>query len=1078
VAQDLIELCEEIFSPADMERGNQYAEANRVQIDSIEDDIIHATVTGKEEYEVTIDLSELDYGYPDLDCSCPRFEEGYLCKHLWATILEYDRTYLRRRRKPRQNGNIVATTRKRTPSWRQNLQKFEEIVEYQQFDIPTPVATLAHISKQYWFAIILPNHLYDGRLKISTYVSPLKRNGEWGVPVKRFVGFREVETERDLVDRQVLSLLRPLNNNSHWGYEQGLGQQHDTFCIPQNFQHQVLELLSSTDRFVWSLEESNGLTPSVPIRWDNGGPWMLKVELTKCNGNSFQLVPHLVRGDEQRGISDIVCAFTDGLVLFDGTMAELRKSDTAWTRAWHTGLQMVVPETQLDDFLNRYVRLPGAPELLFPESLKIRTQAALPQPVLIVKSEKSYGSNPNYLKAAVHWNYGDIEVPAISEQVAFFDAATRTWFSRDRDHEQLRLKELLDTPIEWKDGYSPEEYSLSLHTKWLPQTVTKLVPLGWRVVAEGKKFRSAGSFHIDVQSGIDWFDVQGHVDFEETQLSLPKLLEAIRNRQTIVDLDDGSRGMIPEEWLKKYSTLSRMGQSEGDSVKVSKLQAIMLDAMLAERGDVSYDRAFTSYLQKIQRFSSIAPKTPSAGFQGTLRSYQQEGLAWLEFLQDFDFGGCLADDMGLGKTVQVLALLEKRRARRLKKGESRLPSIVVVPKSLVFNWLDEASRFTPKLRVWNYTGTDRQQLLSQLGGSDLLITTYATLLRDIAELKDIEFDYIILDEAQAIKNSNTQQTKACRLLRGRYRLAMTGTPVENHLGELWSIFEFLNPGFLGHAGAFRDLTSASDTSDESLEWLRKCLKPFILRRTKAQVLKELPEKTEQTLYCEMNAKQAKVYRELRDHYRASLTNKIESIGLERSKIQVLEALLRLRQAACDPRLIDAKNGVEGSKIETLLEQLEDVIAEGHKALVFSQFTSMLALVRKELEARDWKYEYLDGSTRDRKSCVTRFQEDPDCSLFLISLKAGGHGLNLTAADYVYILDPWWNPAVESQAIDRAHRLGQTRSVMAYRIICQDTVEDKIVQLQQSKRHLADAIITANQSLIRELSADDLQVLFS
>jgi len=338
----------------------------------------------------------------------------------------------------------------------------------------------------------------------------------------------------------------------------------------------------------------------------------------------------------------------------------------------------------------------------------------------------------------------------------------------------------------------------------------------------------------------------------------------------------------------------------------------------------------------------------------------------------------------------------------------------------------------------------------------------------------------VLDEAQAVKNASTEAAKAVRLLRGGYRLALSGTPVENHLGELWSLFEFLNPGMLGAASVFKLASGAARNPDEETRrLLAQALRPFILRRTKEQVARELPPKTEQTLYCEMESVQRKLYDELRQHYRNALLTRIEVQGLAKSKIQVLEALLRLRQAACHPGLIDPKRSGENSaKLETLLEQLSEVLDEGHKALVFSQFTSLLRIVRSRLDGRRIAYEYLDGATRDRQARVERFQNDADCQLFLVSLRAGGLGLNLTAAEYVFLLDPWWNPAVEAQAVDRAHRIGQTRQVFAYRLIARDTVEEKVLELQKTKRDLAAAIISQDNSLIRNLHREDLELLLS
>ena len=493
--------------------------------------------------------------------------------------------------------------------------------------------------------------------------------------------------------------------------------------------------------------------------------------------------------------------------------------------------------------------------------------------------------------------------------------------------------------------------------------------------------------------------------------------------------------------------------------------------------EATFDENLAAARRKLQSFSGVKPRKAPRGFRGELRPYQREGLGWLRFLDEHDWGGCLADDMGLGKTVQILALLADRR-----RWSGMGPSLVLAPKSVVFNWIREAERFAPKLRVMDYTGLDRKGLRESFGEYDLILTTYGTLRRDITFLREQAFNYVVLDEAQAIKNPDSQNAKAARLLPARRRLALTGTPVENHLGDLWSICEFLNPGMLGAAKAFRNFAAGNGNGEgehEELPMLARMLRPFILRRTKKQVAPELPERIEQTIDCELGPKQAAYYKELRDHYRASLTATVGKVGLARSKMHVLEALLRLRQAACHPGLIDkSKVGDESAKLDMLLSMITELIEKGHKALIFSQFTKMLAIVRTALDRRGLTYEYLDGKTYDRPKRIDRFQSDPDCRLFLISLKAGGTGLNLTAADYVFILDPWWNPAVEAQAIDRTHRIGQDKKVIAYRLIARDTVEAKILELQRSKRALADAIITQKNSLIRTLTREDLNELLS
>jgi SNF2 family DNA or RNA helicase len=647
----------------------------------------------------------------------------------------------------------------------------------------------------------------------------------------------------------------------------------------------------------------------------------------------------------------------------------------------------------------------------------------------------------------------------------------------------------------------------------MARAVADLTAEGWHVEAEGKLYRQPGEFKVSVSSGIDWFELHGFVDFGQQRASLPALLAALRRGDKTVTLDDGSIGMLPQEWLKKYAPLAALGDTVDDHLRFTTRQVGFLDALLSSIPDsaATFDATFSRAREQLSRFGGVSPLDAPDGFTGQLRGYQRDGLGWMQFLRTFGFGGCLADDMGLGKTVQVLALLEHRRQLREaaaanppggagagRNGDANGdessgsngngsppetpagPSLVVVPRSLVFNWKAEAARFTPTLKVLDHTSAQREKDSKHFANYDVILTTYGTLRRDAAYFKDINFDYAILDEAQAIKNAASESAKASRLLRADHRLALSGTPVQNHLGELWSLFEFLNPGMMGAASAFKEIgIGAVDSDPQARTVLAKALRPFILRRTKEQVAPELPEKTEQTLYCEMEADQRKLYDELRDHYRTSLLERIAREGINKAKVQILEALLRLRQAACHPGLIDKTRLKEGSaKLDTLLEQIEEVVDEGHKVLVFSQFTSFLAIVRDRLDAAKTPYEYLDGKTRDRQEKVERFQNDPTCKLFLISLKAGGLGLNLTAAEYVYLLDPWWNPAVEAQAIDRAHRIGQTRRVFAYRLIAKDTVEEKVLQLQQSKKDLAEAIITADNSVIRSLGREDLELLLS
>jgi SNF2 family DNA or RNA helicase len=606
-------------------------------------------------------------------------------------------------------------------------------------------------------------------------------------------------------------------------------------------------------------------------------------------------------------------------------------------------------------------------------------------------------------------------------------------------------------------------HDIEIPARDLGAAVRRLIQHGWQIRADGKRVRQPLDIRFQVKSGIDWFELHANIEFDSGRVSFPELLAALSRGDGTVLLDDGSLGILPEEWMRRYGMLAGLGVTEGDHLRFSAVQAGLLDALLATQGSVDYDQKFSALRERLANFQGVEPVQEPPTFHGELRHYQRDGLGWLKFLEDYQFGGCLADDMGLGKTIQMLAFFDLRR----KKRKSKLPSLIVVPKSLMFNWTQECARFTPSLKTLEYAGLERARLRDVFDKHDLILTTYGTLRRDILSLKDMAFDYVVLDEAQAIKNSGSQVAKAARLLKAEHRVALSGTPIENHLGDLCSIFEFLNPGMLGRSSAFR-LHAADPEDKETRRVLADGLRPLILRRTKQGVASELPEKLEQTIHCEMGVEQERLYAELRDHYRDSLLGLIDEQGLAKVKMHVLEALLRLRQAACHPALLN-----RGHEDEPCAK-----LDEGHKALVFSQFTSMLAIVRRHLDKLGIVYEYLDGQTRDRKERVERFQTDPHCGVFLISLKAGGLGLNLTAADYVFILDPWWNPAVETQAIDRAHRVGQDRRVFAYRLICKNTVEEKIASLQQQKRELADAILEQDGTLLQGLTTEDLQLLLS
>jgi superfamily II DNA or RNA helicase len=837
-----------------------------------------------------------------------------------------------------------------------------------------------------------------------------------------------------------------------------------------------LPLLASSRR-LFLREGGYGDDELRPVSADDGAPWIFHLALVETTERQRQLSGYLQRGDDRMDVREPNLVLANGYMVARGRLSRL---DHRGAFAWLAALRgLDTPPSFPPDATPRRVE-PRARSRVdpaaLPADLRYDVLEVVPRPRVRVQRSNLPPRYPgeHELNALVEFDYDGTIVPA-DDRTTAYDGERRRVIHRNVPAEREAVARLQSLGFRRPYWDSRQQADFTVSVTQFGRAVRTLVAEDWHVEAEGAAFRVARNMRVQVRSGIDWFELHGDLDFGEGRsVPLTEILAALKRGEGTIPLGDGTRGMVPDEWLRRYVRIAGFGQVEADHVRYRPSQAALLDAMLEAQPNVDVDEAFARARDAMTSFRGVQQVEPPPGFTGTLRDYQLEALAWFEFLRTFGFGGCLADDMGLGKTVMVLALLESRRTGMT----DHRPSVAVVPRSLVFNWISEAGRFAPNLRVLDYSGPDRAG--KQIPDYDLVITTYGTLRRDAPLLAGHEFDYVILDEAQAIKNSQTASSKAVRLLNGRHRLALSGTPVENHIGELWSLFEFLNPGLLGTSSAFRRASLVQKREgNEDLALVSRALRPLILRRTKEQVAPELPSRTEQTIYCELEEAQRIAYNYLRDSYRLSLLKRIERNGIARSKMHVLEALLRLRQAASHLGLVDKRRtDAPSAKFDVLIPRLVEIVDEGHKALVFSQFTELLGLLRARLDEAKITYEYLDGQTRDRAGRVERFSTDPDCKVFLISLKAGGVGLNLTAAEYVFLLDPWWNPAAEAQAIDRAHRIGQARHVFAYRLIARDTVEEKVAQLQQSKRQLADAILSADPALIRNLKAEDLESLLS
>jgi SNF2 family DNA or RNA helicase len=587
------------------------------------------------------------------------------------------------------------------------------------------------------------------------------------------------------------------------------------------------------------------------------------------------------------------------------------------------------------------------------------------------------------------------------------------------------------------------------------------------------------STHIHVSSGLDWFDAKVEIDFDGQRVGIDDIKKALTNKQSFVQLGDGTLGILPDEWLRRYSLLFKVGDERSSKLRLSKYHMSIIDELYENRNENELSFELDEKFERLREFKNIPEIPAPEHLQPVLRPYQTAGFQWLSYLNDVSWGGILADDMGLGKTIQALTMLHY-----YKKASGNLKAIVICPTTLIYNWKNEVGKFTPDLTWHIHHGSMRTRSADELQQHNIIITTYGTLRSDIQLFLKIKFDYVILDESQAIKNPSSKVTKAACLLDAKNRLCMSGTPLQNNTFDIFAQMNFLNPGLLGSMEFFRnEFATPIDKfgEQEQKEHLRKLLYPFILRRTKEQVAKDLPEKTETILFCEMEKEQRDIYDMYRDTYRSKILGEIDTQGINKSQLTILQGLMKLRQICDSPAILneEEKYSNHSIKLDELAREITENIGE-HKALVFSQFLGMLGLIKQKLTQEGIAFEYFDGSTSaaDREKAIQNFQNNDECRVFLISLKAGGVGLNLTAADYVYIVDPWWNPAVEQQAIDRTHRIGQTKNIFAYRMICIDTIEDKILQLQERKRKLASELITDDDSFVKSLSKQDVEYLFS
>ena len=1063
-----------------VEKGRKYFERGAVR--RLEGDSIsaNAEVQGTSLYDVELKVEERGVAFT---CTCPYYFDTSLdCKHVWATIFASDHRGLLNRLtsipKPRlfpaedvdpEEDQLREKSSALSPApaddWRKRIAGLQPVFEVPVIDAPDETE-----ERIVYYVFEYDRCRSSSALFLQLATRRIGKNGPGKLTLLN-KSFGSVSRHRNPEDMRIFAMLGGAKGDTGFApYSYNPDTIPAAYKMTRTIGEVVLPEICATGRCLWFMDRK--MEEGTVLAWDGGEPWAFHPEIQ----NQTEIEAYVIGGSLRRG-SQVIAAtdprlVTQDFLIYDGAISRIERTPAFnWLISLRTEKPITVPIQHRRELAAEIGMLAVLPTASVPRELQTPAHAFEGAPkVQIEKKKVAWGDE--YLSCTLLFNYFGKWIDLLDSRRVLESPEDGTLWQRDKVAEDAAAEVLQEM-----GGYKGYDRTWRISPARFAQAAHAMVMAGWTVEAEGKPFRRASRTRVDVRSGIDWFELHAAADFDGIEVPLPELLAAARKGEVLIRLGDGTIGILPEEWLARFGPAVALGSVEAEHLRFNRGQAGLIDALLAAEPDATFDEVFLTIRKELQTFKGVAASEPADSFSGTLRTYQLEGLGWLEFLRRFRFGGCLADDMGLGKTIQVLAHLDKLRA-----AGTLPPCLVVAPKSLIFNWKQEAARFTPKLRILDYTGAARAKARKEIAECDIVLTTYGTMRKDILLLTEIRFDTIVLDEAQAIKNSSTDAAKASRLLKGDHRLALTGTPVENHIGELWSLFEFLNPGLLGTAAAFRsfeDLQVGDNSDRPQGNILSLAIRPFILRRTKDQVASDLPEKTEQTIVCEMDAKQKKLYNEMRDHYRASLLKRLDEDGLNKSKIHVLEALLRLRQIACHAALVDPdKIRVPSAKLETLIPQLTEVLAEGHKVLVFSQFTQFLAIVKAELDAQKIVHTYLDGKTRDREECVRRFQEDADCRVFLISIKAGGLGLNLTAADYVFILDPWWTPAVEAQAIDRAHRIGQARKVFAYRLITKDTVEERVLELQKSKKELFDAIINMDNSLLRTLTRENLELLLT
>jgi superfamily II DNA or RNA helicase len=1029
------------------------------------------------QYHVKVDV----YGDPnrhleiDGTCSCP---VEFDCKHAVALCLQFNQSL---------DPQLAARLDDATALPSVFSRWIDELAETGQQALPRP--------DQSFPVYVLETERYDLGLNVSIWMTRPRKNakgfikGQTASPneVIRAGLYPDRSYFADEADLETCRLLSGLTDPYQYGMCQGsikLEGQNGALA---------LERITQTNRCFWRNKEGD------PVNWGDARDfkitWQAEKEGHKLTVSPSALLlptePPLYWDESNRTVG--IAQLLDNL-----TPKQIRLVQTAPT----------IPTEIAEQFSDRLAA--ALIPITLPTPVKIEATDIESGPTAHITLDRVEAGERQVHCLWYHLHYGGHRIKFLTEQATQFisDGDHRYRIHRDMDAEHALTHQLMEAGFAPYHEHSadtlclilPGEDLIDSATKWhefLTHMLPRLEADGW-VIDQAEDFRMLfleGDWHAETEglsegdAGQDWFDVRFDLTLENNQkLPLAPLLAPLMGKdpntlpeQVLLPLGNDQYTHIKTERLKPYlETLTELFQRQGEqdgSVRMSRFDLTAVDEL---DGQLLGAEALRKIAQKLKGFNGIETVPSPEGLRATLRPYQQQGLNWLQFLREYDFNGILADDMGLGKTLQAIAhiLTEKQQGRLTE------PALIIAPTSLMGNWRHEVEKFAPSLNIIVLHGTDRHAAYDALTTADLVVTTYALAYRDLEQLKAHHFHLLILDEAQAIKNPKAKIAHAVREIRATHRLCLTGTPMENHLGELWALFDFLMPGFLATQRHFKEFYRGpieKQSDQKRLVNLQKRVSPFILRRNKTEVAKDLPPKTEIQHLIAMDSAQSKLYESIRVSMDKQVRDAIAQKGLAQSHIMVLDALLKLRQTCCDPRLLkmDRAQAVqESAKIEALLALLEQLLSEGRRVLIFSQFTTMLTLIESALKSQGITLTKLTGKTKNRDKAIHQFREGK-ADVFLISLKAGGTGLNLVEADTVIIYDPWWNPAAENQAIDRAHRIGQDKPVFVYRLIVENSVEEKILKLQTHKKALADGIYDDDSAVATQsLDAETIQSLFA